>query len=365
MPRIDPSTNGHATLPTLAAFMARRGLTYSPSSPAVEEKDDGQEGIVTRRLSTFKRESVRWLWSNRFPLGKLAIVQGDPDKGKTWLVLYVLACVTTGKRFCDGSPCHRAEALFVTAEDGIADTIRPRLDLLGGDAQRVHVFDIVRVNGRENFLDLGAHIDALDKWLQSHPNVRVMALDPLAAFVGDIDTHRNNEVRAVLGRLSKLAEQHNVAVIGIQHLSKAMVKAIHRSIGSIAFVAAARAVWQVMQDADDDDRRLLLPVKMNLAKTRGLAFRLSSKGIEWETGAVNLTPDDAEREEGESPRDEARQWIMAQLKDGPVPAAEIKARAGRDGIAKNTLERAKKELRVVSTQTADGWSWAMPEPQPA
>jgi hypothetical protein len=192
-----------------------------------------------------------------------------------------------------------------------------------------------------------------------------MALDPLAAFVGDIDTHRNNEVRAVLGRLSKLAEQHNVAVIGIQHLSKAMVKAIHRSIGSIAFVAAARAVWQVMQDADDDDRRLLLPVKMNLAKTRGLAFRLSSKGIEWETGAVNLTPDDAEREEGESPRDEARQWIMAQLKDGPVPAAEIKARAGRDGIAKNTLERAKKELRVVSTQTADGWSWAMPEPQPA
>jgi hypothetical protein len=340
---------------------AKPSAISPPKSPAVEKTADDHEGIVTRRLSTYAPESVRWLWRNRFPLGKLSIVQGDPGKGKTWTVLYVVAQVTTGRRFCDSSPCSRADALFVTAEDGIADTIRPRVDLLKGDVNRVHVLEMVRTDGNETFLDLGLHLDLLDKWLDSHKQVQVMVLDPLAAFLGDIDSHRNNEVRAVLGRLGRMAEKHNVAVIGIQHLAKAMAKAIHRSIGSIAFVAAARAVWQVMPDADDDDRRLLLPVKMNLAKTGGLAFRLTDKGIHWETGSVEMSADDAEPQEGESPREEAREWIKAQLADGPVAAAEVKSRAQRDGIAKNTLERAKKELRVISTQTAEGWSWAMPE----
>jgi hypothetical protein len=96
--------------------------------------------------------------------------------------------------------------LFVTAEDGIADTIRPRLDLLGADVSKAHCLDLVRVDGREVALDLERHLGILEAWLDQHEAVRVVALDPLAAFLGKIDAHRNNEVRGVLGRLAKLAE---------------------------------------------------------------------------------------------------------------------------------------------------------------
>jgi hypothetical protein len=184
-----------------------RAIAHSAAAGDTRPKVSTAEGeCVTRRLSDVEPEEVVWLWEKRFAAGKLNIVHGDPGVGKTWLVLYVLARVTTGEPFCDGAPCEKGEVLFVTAEDGIADTIRPRLDLLGADVSKAHCLDLVRVDGREVALDLERHLGILEAWLDQHEAVRVVALDPLAAFLGKIDAHRNNEVRGVLGRLAKLAE---------------------------------------------------------------------------------------------------------------------------------------------------------------
>lgn len=330
----------------------------------LEDKTPGNDKkgqLITRRLSDVEPEEVSWLWKNRLVLGKLNVIHGDPGVGKTWLVLDTLARVTTGRAFCDSSPCSVGEVLFVTAEDGIADTIRPRLELLGSALDKVHALDLVRIGGREVALDLDQHLEALDGWLQKHRKVRVVALDPLAAFLGKINSHQNNEVRAVLGRLSSLAEKRRVAMLAIDHLAKAPGKAMYRGIGSIAFTAAPRAVWQVLTDPDDPERRLFLPVKMNLAKAKGLAFRVTDKGLLWEQGDVTLTPDEVTAEPGDTPRSEAKEWLRALLREGPCPATEVEKRARADSICLRTLKYAKKELGVISERCNGKWSWKFPQ----
>jgi len=306
-------------------------------------------------------EKVTWLWNKRFAAGKLNIVHGDPGVGKTWAVLDILSHVTTGRPFCDGAPCEAGEVMFVTAEDGIADTIRPRLDLLGADVSRAHCLDLVRVDGREVALDLDKHMCALGTWLKSHPNVKAVGIDPLAAFLGKIDSHRNSEVRGVLGRLAKLAENRGVAILAIDHKAKAAGKAIYAGIGSIAFTAAPRAVWTVTADPDDPGRRLFLPVKMNLAQVEGLAFRLTDQGLAWEDGAVTVSADEVAADTGETPRAEAKEWIRDMLRDGPCPAEVIEKQATKDHICMRTLKYAKKELGVKSIRRDGVWSWAYPE----
>ena len=328
-----------------------------PSEKEVEQRGE----LITRCLRDVEPESVSWLWEKRLALGKLNVVHGDPGTGKTWLILDTIAHVTTGKPFCDGAPCEVGQALFVTAEDGIADTIRPRLDLLVADVSRVYCLDLVRVNGREVALDLDRNMSALDLWLQSHRDVSVVALDPLAAFLGKINSHQNNEVRAVLGRLAALAEKRGVAILAIDHLAKAPGKALHRGIGSIAFTAAPRAVWQVAADPDDPGRRLFLPVKMNLAQVDGLAFRLTDAGLVWEQGSVTLSPDDVGADVGETPRVEAKEWLRQLLRNGSCPAKDVERVAKDDGICMRTLKYAKKELGVESRRCNGMWSWAYAE----
>jgi hypothetical protein len=335
-------------------------VPYGPPEPS--EKDKALNGeLVTRRLSDVTPEEVTWLWRKRLAAGKLNIVHGDPGVGKTWAVLDVLSHVTRGRPFCDGAACKLGEVLFVTAEDGIADTIRPRLDLLGADVSRAHCLDLVRINGREVALDLDQHLIAVNAWLVQHPEVRVVALDPLAAFLGKINSHQNNEVRAVLGQLAKLAENRGVAILAIDHLAKAPGKALLRGIGSIAFTAAPRAVWQVLADPDDPDRRLFLPVKMNLAKVAGLAFRITDdKGLVWEEGPVTLSADDVGADAGETPRAEAKAWLRDVLKHGPYPAKDIERKAKEDGICMRTLKYAKKEMGVESRRHNGMWVWGYP-----
>ena len=302
-------------------------------------------------------EEVTWLWDKRLAAGKLNILHGDPGVGKTWAVLDILAHVTTGKPFCDGSLCTSGEVLFVTAEDGIADTIRPRLDLLGADVGRVHCLDLVKINGQEVSLNLDLHLRTLEAWLTSHREVKVVGLDPLAAFLGKINSHQNNEVRPVLGRLSGLAEKLGVAILAIDHLAKAPGKGMHRGIGSIAFTAAP-PVWQVLADPDDPDRRLMLPVKCNLAKVSGLAFRITGKGLAWEAGEVTLSADEVGGgEAGDTPRHEAKAWLRDVLKNGPCSAKDIERMARDDGICMRTLKYAKKELGVESKRSNGLWSW--------
>mgnify|MGYP000921596360 FL=1 len=207
---------------------------------------------------------------------------------------------------------------------------------------------------------------SLDDWLGKHPLARLVVLDPISGFLGDdIDSHKNAEVRSVLAMLAAVATKHRVAVVGITHLSKAQAKAINRVIGSIAFVAAARAVWLVDWDPNEDGRRLLLPVKNNLAASDGLAYTITDARIVWEAGRITITADELGDPSHSTPREEAEGWLRDFLAAGPVPSAKVANEADRAGIAKRTLHRAKRDLGIVSCREGAAWAWALPDSREA
>ena len=335
-----------------------------------------------RRLSEVRETQIEWLWPQRIPLGKLTLVQGDPGKGKSWIVLDVLARLTTGRGFPDGRPnpflgaascgtgCPRRDVLWASAEDADEDTIKPRFRLLGGDGTR---FYSVR---SPCALSLRDSLDHIAGWLREHPLVAAVALDPFHSFMGGVDTHKNADVRGVLGPLSELADEHRVSIIGINHLNKAIgTNATHRGMGSIAFNAAARAVWQVMDDPDDPGRQLFVKVKANCQSedVGGLAYRLvrPDGGLVWERGEVDVTADMAmqlaARQDGDArapAKAEAKEWLRELLADGPVEAGDAWPKADADGLCRRTVKAALKELGVSTVKgkgRGAGWVWSLPK----
>lgn len=334
-----------------------------PNKPAAKLR------LSTRRYADIESKPIEWLWMQRIALGKLSLIVGQPGLGKTFAAVDLAARVSRGSAFPDGTRPPLGEVAILTAEDSASDTLKPRLDAAGADVSRVHHIDGIRsADDKEHFLSLGEHLRQLDEWLASHPEAKLLVIDPISAFLGNVDSHRNSEVRSILGPVADLAERHQVAIVGITHLSKGQAKAINRVIGSIAFVAAARAAWMVAQDPDDDERRLLLQVKNNIGKAIGLAFRLVGEDqatrVEWDSEPVLVSADDIDVDDQSTPIVEAVDWITHKLADSPVPSSEVLKQAKADGIAERTLKRAKKELGIVSEKEGKHWVWRLPDQEP-
>lgn len=336
-------------------------------------------GFSTRRLSEVIPLEPDWVWEQRIVRGNLNLICGDPNLGKTWAVLDICARITTGRGFIDAPSSfkERRDVLFVSAEDSDAHTIRPRFDLLGGDPTRFHTFQGVYESRKEKTFNLATHLAQLGHWLFSHPLVSLLVLDPISAYLGKLDSHNNTDVRGVIGPFTKLAEKHNVAIVGVTHLNKGEGdKAIYRSMGSMGFVAAARSAWMVTADPEQKDRRLFTKIKANLQTkdVGGLAFRLGEHVpgvLKWEPEPVHTTADETLRvvsggkDQTKAPaRAEAKEWLRELLNNGPVLAAEIWERAKADGMAEKTVKLAKKELEIRTDKTGgpgDPWVWSLPK----
>lgn len=317
---------------------------------------------VTVRLSDVQPELLRWLWPGRIALGKLTLLCGDPGLGKSFVTLDLAARVSSGTGWPDLPllPNAPGSVVLLSAEDDLADTIRPRLDAAGADATRVVAIQAVRrrlFTGRmqDDYFDLTEDLPALETAIQQVSDCRLVIIDPLTAYLGKTDSHKNAEVRAVLARLFELAARHKVAVLAVTHLNKAnTLPAIYRAMGSLAFVAAARAVWAVVRDDQDETgrRRLFVPVKNNLgADETGLAYTLEQVGsvarVAWESGAVNMRADDAlGGSRRAAVRDDATEFVIATLKanGGDMLSDDLWAAAKAEGISKMTLRRAKEAV---------------------
>ena len=336
------------------------------------------DGVHVRRLADIEPEAIRWLWPGRLPLGKLCMIVGDPGLGKSMATLAIAATVTNGSTWPirgEGS-APAGEVILISCEDDPADTIRPRLDAAAADCQRVHILD-----GLDDKDDAGrtfrrpwamADIDALDSLIASLPDCRLIVIDPLSAYLGGTDTHRNSDVRAMLAPLSELAARHGVTVLCVSHLNKGAGQAMYRTTGSLAFTAAARAVYAVCKDAADPGRRLILPVKANLAPNKtGCAYHIgtTAKGIpriEWEVEPVEADIDEvlsagsgAGRPDNE--RREAKDWLREALSEGPVAVRDLQDDAEAAGHAWATIRRAKDDLDVFSGRAGTGWTWRLRE----
>ncbi|MDL2231967.1 AAA family ATPase [Ruminococcaceae bacterium OttesenSCG-928-L11] len=308
--------------------------------------------IITMR--DIEAEPVSWLWEPYIPAGKITIIQGDPGDGKTTMALAVAAAVTTGGAL-PGSGCHiPASVIFQTAEDGLADTIKPRLEQLGADCGRVHVID-------EDEQSLSLSDERIEAAIIKM-NAKLFILDPLQAYLGGADMHSANGVRPLMKQLSAVAERTDCAIVIIGHLNKKGGKSQYRGLGSIDIYAAARSVLTVGRTGDTE--RAVVHGKSNLAPAgASLAFELDPiSGFRW-LGECDIGIDDLLSGKNHQPENQfskARRLIETMLRSGSVPAVEIMQAAEEQGISPKTLNRAKSALGVISIKRQGKWFWDLP-----
>jgi hypothetical protein len=349
--------------------------------PGGEARAKPESRPVLTRLSTVAPKGVVFLWPDRLPMGKLSVIAGDPGLFKSGLSLYVAARVTTGLPWPDGAdPAPVGNVIILSAEDDVADTIRPRLDAAGADVSRVVILDAVREvdpereEATERGFNLATDIPVLEDAIRRTGDVRLVIVDPVSAYLGGVDSHRNSDVRALLAPLKTLAERHGVAALCVSHLNKTPgAPAAYRVTGSLAFTAAARAVWAVVRDKDNPARRLLLPIKVNLAPDpTGLAFAVHSDPktgqpvVVWERGPVlvsaedALTPDAPEDRPPPAVRD-AADWLRELLATAPLPVGEVEKAAKAARLSFGTVRKAMPFAGAEARKPdfTSGWLWQL------
>jgi hypothetical protein len=327
-------------------------------------------------------EPVRWLWPSRIPLGKLTVLDGDPGVGKSTLTLSIAAKVTTGSPFPDRTRPEPADVLLLSAEDEIGDTIRPRLEAAGADLARAWVLPDVREEGEPpRPPELPADLDRLEAMVKDRAAALVV-VDPLMAFLsGQVDAHRDQDVRRALAAMAGMAARTRAAVLIVRHMNKGTGgNPLYRGGGSIGIIGAARAGLLAAPDPDDDGRRVLAMTKSNLAKMPdALAYRLVTDDrhgvarVVWD-GATGHTAADLLRVRRDDPddqapaRSEAEEVLREILSDGPIPARQAKQLARDAGIAERTLDRARQGIGAVTRREGFGkgarWLWSLPDPDP-
>jgi hypothetical protein len=347
----------------------------------VEERnaEEPRPEDIGKLLSTVEPEAVEWLWPSWLALGKLALVDGDPGLGKSALTLDLAARVSAGKGFPDGAASEPAGVVLLSAEDGLADTIRPRLDAAGADVDRVLALATVPdQNGHDRLLSIPEDIPLIEKGIR-RVGARLVIVDPLMAFLsGETNSHRDQDVRRALAPLAGLAERTGACVLVVRHLNKAAANnPLYRRGGSIGIIGAARMAFVVGKDPQDEKRRVVASTKNNLAKSpKSLMFTLGeaksgSVMVNWlgesEVSAKDLlaTPQDQEHADI---RSEAVEFLNDVLCEGPVPASQVKEEAEDASISERTLKRAKKLVGVITYREneagerrgAGRWMWKLP-----
>jgi hypothetical protein len=260
--------------------------------------------LICRPASAIQPEAIRWLWPQRIALGKNSLIAGPPGLGKSQFTTYLAAVTSSSGKWPTGELCNAGDVLILSAEDDPADTIRPRLEANGATLTRVHIVEAVRDKRCDRPFNLKHDLAALETNLSANPQIKLVIIDPISAYLGSIDSHNNSEVRGVLAPLAKMAADHGAAVVCVTHFNKGFsADPLAKVIASTAFAAAVRTAFTILPDKINTERRLFLSLKSNISRAcPGLAFRLEahalSSGIEtsrvvWEKKPVTMTASEA------------------------------------------------------------------------
>lgn len=352
-----------------------------------ERRDPSLARVLTRhrgliRLSDVDSEPVKWLWKGYIPLGKLTVLDGDPEKGKSSVTTDIAASYSAGESMPDGKNAGQGNVLFISSEDSVADTIKPRFEAAGGDSNRASYYPlpINEKTGRVRPLSIPEDLDEFEDRIRDN-DISLVIIDPITAVLSEtISTNNDASVRSALTPLKEVAETLGCAFILVRHLNKdsGETLAIYRGGGSIAFAGQARAVWVVGDHPHEEGVRVLAQVKMNLGGlSPSLKYRIEPSSEDPEVSVVNwlgkcdIRANDLfgkkDFREVSEEREEARTFLETVLADGPKYAKEMRDQARHAGIAKRTLDRAKKDLGVRTWEaernedgTINGWVWALP-----
>lgn len=311
-------------------------------------------------MNDVEQTEVDWLWYPYIPFGKLTIVQGNPGEGKTFFAMQLAAACTNQKYLPDMEPFEPFNMIFQTAEDGLGDTVKPRLVSSGADLQRVLVID-----DTENPLTLAD--DRIEKAIREN-NARLMVIDPLQAFLGaNVDMNRANEVRPVFRKLADIAQSTGCAIVMIGHLNKASgTQSTYRGLGSIDIAAVVRSILFVGKVKDEPTTRGIVHEKSSLVPPgQALAFSLGDqKGFRW-IGAYDISAEDllagGEGTKTELKQEQAMKLIYEILSDGrEVSVAELNKEAIERGISERTVRMVRNSMKdklESERRGKDWWIW--------
>ena len=329
----------------------------------MNEEKNMQQDIPLKLIHMDEVEATdtKWLWYPYIPYGKITIIQGDPGEGKTTLVLHLAAELTQGKMFGSEEQHETVTVIYQTAEDGLADTIKPRLIAANADCTKVLVIDeteqcVSMTDGR-----LEAAIQQTE--------AKLVILDPIQAYLGAaVDMHWANEVRPIMSHLAGIAEKYGCALVLIGHMNKSSgQKASYRGLGSIDFAAAARSVLIVARDKENPQVRVMIHAKSSLApEGKPVAFELDADNGFRFIGEYDGNPSELlSSSDGKKKGKLAEELLLHELREGAKSQKDILVKAEECGISKRTIDAAKKALGVQSEKTPDGWFWLLPEDKDA
>ena len=313
----------------------KRIVLKEPSKP---------ETVKIIRMSDVELTPVEWLWKPYLPFGKLSVLQGNPGEGKTYFAMHLAAACTNGKLL--PNIMERMEpfnVIYQTAEDGLGDTVKPRLIEAGADLDRVLVID-------DSEVQLTLSDERIEKAIVEN-NARLVIIDPIQAYLGaDVDMNRANEVRPIFMRLGQVAQRTGCAILLIGHLNKAAgMQSLQRGLGSIDIAAAVRSVMFIGKLKHDPTMRILTHEKSSLAPPgASLAFSLGDEGgFRW-VGEYDITADEmlsGIEPQRETKTQQAKDLICALLAGGKqVLSEDIDKAALERGIPGRTVRDAKREL---------------------
>ena len=324
--------------------------------------EETKNGLQMIKMSEVQSQEVSWLWYPFIPYGKLTIIQGDPGDGKTTLVLNIAAWLSKGKGLdSEMKLSEPVNVIYQSAEDGLADTVKPRLELAGADCERILVID-------EKEKSLSMVDERLEKAIVQ-TKARMLILDPIQAYLGGgMDMNRANEARDMTKKLGALAEKHQCAIVLIGHMNKAAGnKAAYRGMGSIDFFAVARSVLLVGRVEGEPNIRAVVQIKNNLAAFgHPKAFALSEDGFQW-LGDYEITADEVLG--GIAPKANKMEQAKRLLRElalttDAIQSNEIFDMADEQGISKRTLENAKREFGIRAKKINNSWYWELDKVKP-
>ncbi len=327
---------------------------------------------VSVRADSVKPRAIKWL-TPQIPSGKYSTIIGHSGLGKSLLRIDLAARVTTGAPGPGSDQrSEPGDVIIIQNEDDAEDTEVPRLISAGADLSRVHFLTGIAAFDKSGVRPFTLEdVWAIERLLDTLTNPKVVEIDPVGSYCGKANAHYDSEVRGLLMPLADLARRREIAIIGNAHFNKGGGKAIDRGMGSVAWVAAARAAWGVVKDTEDPTNRLFLPIKCNLAKdTSGLSFKIidgdGAPRLAWSDTPETRTMDDilgAQPSKRAPKTDQAIQWLKDFLALGAVAQRTVEENGGRAGHNKRTLYNAKGVIGVKSffDSASKSWFWELPQ----
>lgn len=313
-------------------------------------------------FSNVEKINIDWLWYPYIPCGKITVLQGDPGGGKSTVIMDLIGRLTSGRKLLDGRTLEPINVLYQCSEDGLADTIKPRLEKARADCNRV---------GYINEADYTLTLD--DERIRSaivDMNARLLVIDPYQAYIGDTDLSSARGIRRIMRRLSMWASAYNCAIVLVGHLNKkSTANELYRGLGSIDIVAAARSVIQVDCDDEDENMRVLKHIKSSLAqKGNEIRFSIDPCGnVVWRTndeplGNTLLSESKEEKKHYHTKQELAVEMMRSILANGPVEAKTVEKELIAVGMSERTIKIAKKAISVISQKSSGKWYWCLQTP---